>query len=325
MLKGDKNWLAIVDHQFLMGNTSGVVVTATLAAVAAMLIYLAHRKYGILGFLFKAKKLITLVDPDAKYALPLMRKEVVSPNTARFRFQLPSDEHVLGLPVGNHIYLSARIDGKIVVRPYTPISSDDDKGFVELMIKIYRANEHPKYPSGGKMTQYLDSLKIGDKIDFRGPSGLLFYKGHGIVDTKATKTAKAVRNFYRELGMIAGGSGITPMLQMIRDIMKDETDQTKVSLLFANISVDDILLRNELDGLAETHPSRFHVWYTVDKPPAGWKYSTGFISAEMIEKHLPGPADDVLILMCGPGPMVNNACTPSLDKLGYPNKNRFIF
>ena len=54
------------------------------------------------------------------------------------------------------------MDGKLIIRPYTPISSDDDKGYVELMIKIYRANEHPSYPSGGKMTQHLDSLKIGE-------------------------------------------------------------------------------------------------------------------------------------------------------------------
>ncbi len=37
---------------------------------------------------------------------------------------------------GQHIYLSARIDGKLVVRPYTPVSSDDDKGFVDLVVKV---------------------------------------------------------------------------------------------------------------------------------------------------------------------------------------------
>lgn len=37
---------------------------------------------------------------------------------------------------GQHIYLSARIDGKLVVRPYTPVSSDDDKGYVDLVVKV---------------------------------------------------------------------------------------------------------------------------------------------------------------------------------------------
>ncbi|KAJ7418357.1 NADH-cytochrome b5 reductase 3-like protein [Pitangus sulphuratus] len=122
---------------------------------------------------------ITLKDPEVKYALRLIDKEEVSHDTRRFRFALPSMEHVLGLPLGQHIYLSARIDGALVVRPYTPVSSDDDKGFVDLVVKVYFRGVHPKFPDGGKMSQYLDSLKIGDTIDFRGPSGLLVYKGKG--------------------------------------------------------------------------------------------------------------------------------------------------
>lgn len=110
-------------------------------------------------------------------------------------------------PAGQHIYLSAKIDGKLVVRPYTPVSSDDDKGVVDLVIKVkpdtflfflgvssyfcnhiytaapcwqvYFKNSNPKFPEGGKMSQYLESLKINDVIDFRGPSGLLVYKGKG--------------------------------------------------------------------------------------------------------------------------------------------------
>lgn len=53
------------------------------------------------------------------------------------------------------------MDGKIVVRPYTPVSSDDDKGYVDLMVKIYFKNVHPKFPNGGKMTQYLEKMEIG--------------------------------------------------------------------------------------------------------------------------------------------------------------------
>lgn len=92
-----------------------------------------------------------------------------------------------------------------MVRPYTPVSSDDDKGFVDLVVKVraegstvclsgplwfsegglfnywqvYFKDVHPKFPEGGKMSQYLESLKVGDHIDVRGPSGLLVYKGKG--------------------------------------------------------------------------------------------------------------------------------------------------
>uniref|UniRef100_A0A914RBM1 FAD-binding FR-type domain-containing protein n=1 Tax=Parascaris equorum TaxID=6256 RepID=A0A914RBM1_PAREQ len=90
--------------------------------------------------IFLQKKNVTLLDPEAKYALPLLSKEIVSHDTRRFRFKLPSEKHVLGLPIGQHIYLSAKVDGKLTVRPYTPISSDDDCGFVELMVKVYFKN-----------------------------------------------------------------------------------------------------------------------------------------------------------------------------------------
>lgn len=58
--------------------------------------------------------------------------------------------------------------------------------------------------------------------------------------------------------------------------------------------------REELDHLANLHSDRFHVWYTIDRPPAtGWKYSTGFVNDVMIQDHLPPPTDDTAILMCG--------------------------
>ncbi|KAJ7418442.1 NADH-cytochrome b5 reductase 3 [Willisornis vidua] len=244
-------------------------------------------------------------------------------------------EHVLGLPVGQHIYLSARIDGALVVRPYTPVSSDDDKGFVDLVVKVYFKGVHPKFPDGGKMSQYLDSLKIGDTIDFRGPSGLLVYKGKGKAglkdvtypefDIRPEKKAEPVTKTVKYVGMIAGGTGITPLLQIIRAIIKDKDDPTICQLLFANQTEKDILLRAELEEIQAQHPTRFKCWYTLDRAPEGWEYSEGFVNQEMIREHLPPPQNDVLILMCGPPPMIQYACIPNLDKLGYAKDMRFAF
>ncbi|XP_053798086.1 NADH-cytochrome b5 reductase 3-like isoform X2 [Vidua chalybeata] len=249
----------------------------------------------------------------------------VSHDTRRFRFALPSMEHVLGLPLGQHIYLSARIDGALVVRPYTPVSSDDDKGFVDLVVKVYFRGVHPKFPDGGKMSQYLDSLKIGDTIDFRGPSGLLVYKGKGKFDIRPEKKAEPVTKTVKYVGMIAGGTGITPMLQIIRAIIKDKDDPTTCQLLFANQTEKDILLRSELDEIQAQNPGRFKCWYTLDRAPENWDYSQGFVNQEMIRDHLPPPQNDVLILMCGPPPMIQYACIPNLDKLGYAKDMRFSF
>jgi cytochrome-b5 reductase len=125
--------------------------------------------------------------------------------------------------------------------------------------------------------------------------------------------------------MIAGGTGITPMLQLIRAITKDSEDKTKISLLYANQTEKDILLRNELEEVVKNHSDQVKIWYTIDMSSEGWKYSTGFINANMISDHMHPPSSDTLVLICGPPPMVNHSCTPNLDKLGYDPKLRFTY
>jgi cytochrome-b5 reductase len=321
-----------------MPNESSTIVSATTIAVIAgtsILAWFLYKTYFSSPSSTSEKQPeskkkekkgpITLEDPDKKYSLKLIEKIEVSPDTRQFIFELPSKNHILGLPVGQHIYLSAKVDGKLVVRPYTPISSDDDKGTVKLMIKVYFANSHPKFPDGGKMSQYLESLHIGDHIDFRGPSGLITYEGNGVFALKKEKNATPALRQFKNVSMIAGGTGITPMLQVIAEILKHADDPTKLALIFANQTPDDILLKDELDELAERHPNRFKVWYTVDRPTPLWKYSSGFINEEMISNHLHQPGDETAVFMCGPPPMINFACHPALDKLGYPAENRFAF
>ncbi|XP_066494786.1 NADH-cytochrome b5 reductase 2 [Tiliqua scincoides] len=285
---------------------------------------------SVLWLLLKAagspkKGPVTLQDPSIKYPLRLIEKEEISHDTKKFRFGLPSSEHILGLPVGQHVYLSAQVGGNLVIRAYTPVSSDEVKGYVDLVIKVYYKNVHPKFPEGGKMSQHLDSMKIGDTIDFRGPNGLLVYKGSGKFSIKPDKKSEGRIKVVKHLGMIAGGTGITPMLQLIRHITKDPKDNTKCYLLFANQTEKDILLRQELEEVAAKNPDQFKLWYTVDRPPQGWKYSSGFVTADMIKEHLPPPSNNSLILMCGPPPMIQFACQPNLEKLGYAKGSTFAY
>lgn len=82
------------------------------------------------------------LDKDRKIPFKLVKREEVSHDTRKFTFQLQSAEHVLGLPVGNHMYLSARVGGELVRRPYTPVTSDDELGFFELVIKVGHTELH---------------------------------------------------------------------------------------------------------------------------------------------------------------------------------------
>lgn len=187
---------------------------------------------------------------------------------------------------------------------------------------------HPKFPDGGKMSQHLDSLNTGDTIDMKGPKGHLTYLKKGNFTVKLMRKPLEARKA-THFGMIAGGTGITPMLQVLHAIFRDAKDTTTTaSLLFANQTEDDILVRKELEELAKEYPDRFKLHYTLDRPPADWKYSTGFVNKEMIEKYvLKAGADDgsTQVLMCGPPPMLKFACIPALDELNMGESKRFSF
>ncbi|XP_011340090.1 NADH-cytochrome b5 reductase 3 isoform X2 [Ooceraea biroi] len=302
------------------------LVLPILAAVGTIIVVGVAFKIYISWSKKKKKSVpILLVDPVVKYSLPLIEKDIISHDTRKFRFGLPTPDHVLGLPIGQHVHLTAKIGEEVVIRSYTPVSSDDDRGYVDLVIKVYFKNVHPKFPEGGKLSQYLENMKIGDTIDFRGPSGRLVYKGNGKIAIKLLRKEPPVEYNVKKMIMLAGGTGITPMLQLIRAIVKDPTDETQVSLLYANQTEKDILLRDELDDVAKKYPNRVKVWYTVDTSSEGWSYSTGYINADMIERHTFPPSPDTIVLMCGPPPMINFACTPNLEKLGYDSKLRFAY
>ncbi|GBE78262.1 NADH-cytochrome b5 reductase 1 [Sparassis crispa] len=232
------------------------------------------------------------LDPQVWKEFPLKQKIIVSPNTALYRFALPNPEDILGLPIGQHISVSAEINGKDIMRSYTPTSSDDNLGHFDLLIKSYEK---------GNISRYVSLLKIGDSIRVKGPKGQFRYSPA----------------LSREIGMIAGGTGITPMLQIIRAALKNARDRTKLSLIYANVNPEDILLKRELDELAAAHAHRFRVYFVLNNPPVDWTGGVGFVSKEQIEKHLPPSNHDIKVLMCGPPPMMS-AMKKHLAELNYP-------
>lgn len=271
-----------------------------------------------------------------RQSVKLIEKHNLSHDTRRFRFGLPTKDTVLGLPIGKHFKVycpntvgkvpgewNAREDPETgkeeIQRSYTPTSSDNDLGYFDLVIKVYAGGVVERFPDGGKASQYLESLSIGDSIDICGPFGLVEYKGKGLLEHKR-KPLNATH-----IGMIAGGTGITPMLQVITAILNDPKDSTKISLLYANQTEDDILVRDLLEAHQKNHPDRFSLWYTLDRPNSDWKYSQGFINQEMVENHLPAPSDSTVILMCGPPPMIKFACLPNLEKVGHDAKQLITF
>ncbi|KIJ68252.1 hypothetical protein HYDPIDRAFT_81525 [Hydnomerulius pinastri MD-312] len=259
-------------------DSTEMAVSTGYTQLIALALAIASSAFIYVKFASSSKRKPVL---DAKefQQFALQEKIVVSPNTAIYRFALPHPDDVLGLPIGQHISISAEINGKDIMRSYTPTSSDDDLGHFDLLIKSYEK---------GNISRYVSLLKIGDKVKIRGPKGFFKY----------TPTLS------RHIGMIAGGTGITPMLQIIRAALKNHADKTKLSLIYANVNFEDILLKKELDDLADKYPHRFTVHYVLNNPPEGWTGGVGFISKDQIEHHMPPSSEDIKVLMCGPPPMM---------------------
>lgn len=290
------------------GFVEGFAVASALFAVAGTV--LAKKLSQLLhfdeaGFMRHAphKKIPRVAQPDpllqrgwldaSNYApLPLVEKTLIAPSVYRFKFALPTPSTVLGLPIGQHVAIRAEVDGKPVMRSYTPTSNNGDLGTLELVVRCY--------PDGQLTGRYLANLQVGDEVAFRGPKGAMRYR----------------RGLCRKMGMVAGGTGITPMFQLIRAICEDERDETEVSLVYANRSEGDILLREELEGFARRYPRNLKVWYMLDQAPEGWKYGSGFVTKEVMKERLPGADEDARIMLCGPPGMVT-AAKKGLVELGF--------
>lgn len=263
---------------------------------------------------------LVALDPKKRLPFPLIRKDVLSPDVRRFRFGLPSAEHRLGLPVGKHIFLSAKINGSLVMRAYTPTSSDEDRGHFDLVVKVYFKGVHPNFPDGGLLSQHLEGMAIGETIDVKGPLGHLHWLGQGRF------TAHGEQHAVTRVGMIAGGTGLTPMYQVVKAALRDPQDRTQMWLVYANRAVEDILLREELDAWAREYPDRFRVWYTIEVAgPENWAYSMGRVTKEMFEEHLPAAEEGTAIFMCGPPPMLKFGCVPNLTSIGFKEEQMFTF
>jgi cytochrome-b5 reductase len=268
---------------------------------------------------FRKNKNRTFLSQD-KQPIRLIAKESLSHDVRKFRFAI-TPGHTLGLKAGRHIILSTMKDGKLLARNYSPVSAETEVGYFELCTKVYFPNE--KFPQGGQMSQYLDSLQLGDSVDVKGPIGKCFYSGPSELTILRGEDGQTRQ--VPSIAMIAGGVGITPFLAIIRKIFANPADKTKVTLLFANQTENDIFLRAELDALAEQH-SNFKLWYTLDRPPPNWAYSEGFVTDEMIKGHLfEGGVASSVFLICGPPPMVKFACVPNLEKLGVKESDIIVW
>lgn len=153
-----------------------------------------------------------------------------------------------------------------------------------------------KYPNG-PMSEHVHDMTPGQRLDIKGP-----IPKYPIEENK-----------HNHIVMIAGGTGITPMWQVARKIFSNPNDKTKVTLVFGNVTEEDILLRKEWNELENTYPQRFRAFYLLDNPPEGWSFGKGFITKDLLKTIMPEPkADNIKVLVCG---MTYSTETPSVPHI----------
>jgi len=177
----------------------------------------------------------------------------------------------INLPCGKHIRLHYNeVDGGQVKRPYTPIRYRDPGSF-QILMKCY---------PDGKMGSYLKKKKAGDQVLISGPVGGMSYLGAGVFKSPKVEIKVSC------LCLVAGGTGLTPMFQIVDEVFHNKSDKLKVYLLYAASTEDDIYLQKELSFY--NRDDRIHIAYCVSNPeedfedrvPNGY---TGRISKEVFD------------------------------------------
>ncbi len=188
---------------------------------------------------------------------------------------------------GQFLTLMASVQGKEVRRAYSLCSSpfvDED-----LAVIVKRVDQ-------GLMSNWLpDSLKVGATIKVMEPMG------HFTTDYRKENK--------RHLIMFAGGSGITPMLSLIKSVLSQEPDSI-VSLIYCNRNLESVICMDELVKWETKDEGRLRVIHVLDEAPMNWQGYSGLLNHEMLTRlfeRIPAwGIDKTTYLMCGPEGMMKN-------------------
>jgi nitrate reductase (NAD(P)H) len=262
-----------------------------------------------------AKRAVFLAPKKWKKAT-LDRVTPVSRDTKVFRFKLEHETQVSGLPVGQHLMMRLRdtTTETHVVRAYTPISPATQEGFLDLLVKLYLPSETAP---GGRMSMALEKLPLDTAVEFMGPIGGFEYLGNGKMALGGKE--RNISSFV----MICGGSGITPIFQVLRGVMQDAGDKTYCTVLNGNRQEEDILLRDHLDAFSRDNGLQCKVLHVLSRAGSGWEGRRGYISTELIASEAT-PVSGCMALVCGPPGLVSSV-KEALLKCSWKEDDIYVF
>ncbi len=226
--------------------------------------------------------------------LELWVSEVIeqSPSTKTFRL-ISKNGYLPPFLAGQYIALYLEIGGIRTSRPFSISSPPNQTGYYDITVK--------RVENGLVSNHLLDRVNRGAELTSSGPEGNFYFNP---IIHKST------------LVCIAGGSGITPFMSMIREIVACGLDRT-VHLFFGNRSDEDAIFHAELTDIAQRYDNVRYV-PVIEDPGDGFDGACGFVTGKLIEEFI-GDIDDKSFFICGPQGLYD-FCLPELEGMGIPRR-----
>jgi ring-1,2-phenylacetyl-CoA epoxidase subunit PaaE len=224
----------------------------------------------------------------------------VHPQTANakaIRFELPDAlKDTFTFKPGQYLTLRTTLNGEEVRRSYS-ICCAPDEG-IEIGVK---------HVEGGAFSSFAQGLKPGDRIEVAPPHGRF--------------TAEPGQDWH--FLMIAAGSGITPVLSIIKSVLAGNP-ASHITLIYANRNVDSVMFRSELDALKDTYLTRLNLLHVLSEEDEDAEILSGRIDAAKLTDMQARRLIDVntydAAYLCGPAPMTK-ALRTALTEMGMSLDN----
>lgn len=255
-----------------------------------------------------------MLQTDSKYGI----------NTKVFRFHLHGALQQAGLAVGQFVAIRGELDGEWLQGYYSPLSRPHEEGYVEILCRTDTA--------GGQIINFLNAVRPGGECYLKAMGGLrLRFEGsqlfHGEREIK-------------KLSLLAGGTGIAPMIQIVRaylyhlvgagapsgEPLLDPTT-SGVRLVYASEQEFDLAFTDVLQSIQDTYPAYFQYYIVLNHPPLGWTEGVGFVNEDTARRKLFYPYEEEqgqLFVMCGP-PIFEMVMGEMLVKIGVPRHAAFAY
>ncbi len=214
----------------------------------------------------------------------------------------PTNGKVLPFKPGQYVTVSKLINGESVTRCYSICTSPSSN---ELSVGVKKVQR-------GQLSNYLnESLKAGDELTVTGPFGDFIFD-------------PAVDQSSKPLVLIAGGSGITPVLSIAKTALESSPER-RVNLIYANRSIQDAMFLTTLNDLKSRYADRFDIVHVLEKPHKDWDGYTGYLDDDKLQSMLTSffHFEESLFYICGPDVMKNIVET-KLNALELPADHIFI-